>query len=76
MVSNLKSIPVTLNLDFNQLLLFFEQLPVEHKRLILFSLENKISEPSSEKWKMLKGSVTTYLLPFEPVDAEDWEVLQ
>jgi hypothetical protein len=43
-MSNLSNIPVTLNFDFNQFLLFFEQLPIEHKKLILQSLEKQVAE--------------------------------
>ena len=76
-MSNLSNIPVTLKFDFNQFLLFFEQLPVEHKKLILQSLEKKVAEKKEEeeKWENLKGTVIHYQLPFEPVATEDWEVL-
>jgi hypothetical protein len=77
-MSNLSNIPVTLNFDFNQFLLFFEQLPMEHKKLILQSLEKQVAEKKGEgeKWESLKSSVLHYQLPFEPIAAEDWEVLQ
>ena len=77
-MSDLKNIPVTLNVDFNQFLLFFEQLPVEYKKLILQSLEKKVAggKTGSESWQNLKSSVLEYKLPFEPVASEDWDVLQ
>lgn len=77
-MADLKNIPVTLNFDFNQFLLFFEQLPAEYKKLIVQTLEKKVvaNKENGEHWENLKGSVLEYNLPFEPVAAEDWEVLQ
>ena len=77
-MTDLKNIPVTLNFDFNQFLLFFEQLPVEYKNLIVQSLEKKVAgeKEGVEKWENLKGSMLEYKLPFERVAVEDWEVLQ
>ena len=77
-MTDLKNIPVTLSFDFNQFLVFFEQLPVEYKNLIVQSLEKKVAgeKQGVEKWENLKGSVVEYKLPFEPVAAEDWESLQ
>ena len=78
MTSDLKNIPVTLNIDFSQFMLFFEQLPLEYKKMVLFSLENKIKEKYSNKevWKSLQGSVLEYYFPFEPIATEDWEAIQ
>jgi len=75
---NLSNIPAMLNFDFNQFLLFFEQLPVEHKKLIVQTLEKKVvaDKENGEQWENLKGSVLEYQLPFEPVAAEDWEVVR
>lgn len=77
-MTDLRNIPVTLNFDFNQFLLFFEQLPTEYKNLIVETLEKKVvaNKENGERWENLKGSVLEYKLPFEPIAAEDWEVLQ
>lgn len=69
MAFTLNNIPLTFNLDFKAFLLFFEQLPIEHKRLILSALEHKMDEKkqSPETGRSLKGSVISYIMPFEPV---------
>lgn len=77
MTSTLNNIPLTLNLDFKTFLLFFEQLPIEHKKLILSALEHKMEEKkqSPETGRSLKGSVVSYTLPFEPVASDSWEAM-
>lgn len=77
-MANLSDIPVTLRFDLTQFLLFFEQLPLEYKRLVITALEEKANADLSEEksWESLKGSLLKYELPFEPVSLEDWNALK
>ena len=75
-MTNLKKIPTTSS-EFNQFLLFFEKLSAENKAFIIQLLSEKAT-PKKQKdkaWENLKGSVLAYIDPFEPVAAEDWEVM-
>ncbi len=76
-MTNLKKIPLTKGSEFNQFLLFFEKLSAENKALIIHLLSEKAAPKKKEDkaWESLKGSVLTYIDPFEPIAVEDWEVL-
>lgn len=79
MNADLKNIPVTLKFDFNQFLIFFNQLPSEYKKLVVTILEKETTEKemTSSAWQSLRGSILRYENPFDPAtDWQDWEAEQ
>ncbi|MFN0213667.1 MAG: hypothetical protein ACKVT2_05375 [Saprospiraceae bacterium] len=76
-ITKLKNISTAAGTEFTQFLLFFEKLSAENKAFIV-QLLNEKATPKKQKdksWENLKGSVLTYIDPFEQLAVDDWEVM-
>ena len=72
------NLTIPLKIDLGQFLQFFSQLSPENKAMIMNALQAFMPTKPAKSPQPdfpLKGSVKSYLHPFEPVAENDWEAL-
>ncbi len=72
------NLTIPLKIDLGQFLQFFSQLSPENKAMIMNALQAVMPTKPAKSVPPnapLKGSVKSYINPFEPVAENDWEAL-
>ncbi len=70
----IQNLSIPINIDLAQFIGYFKQLSPESKAIIFAELKKSMLVSKSPKTS-LKGTVLSYVAPFDPVSENDWEAI-